>query len=305
MLNKPGKRLVFVVSGGRTGTKFFAVQLGRLLDNVLAVHEPDTLTTDLPEAIGKIRRFGLRHMVVDRLLGKTGIRQLSEAYLSGEIAASEAVRRMRSARASYHASVEQPVIVESYYAWYGLVPLLETAFGNVRVLSIVRDPRDWVRSQMNWGSQFGSRDWAYRLGFAKLSPGRVGDREFAGSWNDMDRFSRLCWFWRAIYTALADAAGLPFVRTERYEDLFAEDVTLSRLQDTLKFLFEDALDLPDLDSTFLRERIHRNLSYDFPHWTEWSTARAAELEAICGPVMRQFNYGREQEWSTLLAENQP
>lgn len=296
----PDKRLVFIVSGGRTGTKFFAVQLGRLLDNVLAVHEPDTLTTNVAEAIGKIRQFGFRHMVVDRLLGRTGIRQLSEACLSGEISDAEAVRRMRSARASYYASVPEPVVIESYYAWYGLVPLLREAFGDVRVLSIVRDPRDWVRSQMNWGSQFGARDWAYRLGFGKLNPNRLGDAEYAPAWRDMDRFSRLCWLWRTIYTALGDAADLSFVRTERYEDLFVEGQDVSRLEGTLAFLFEGTGDLPKLESAVLRERIHGNLSYEFPHWTEWSREQAARLQTICGQPMQQFGYGREPEWTDLL-----
>ena len=295
----PDKRLVFIVSGGRTGTKFFAVQLGRLLDDVLAVHEPDTLPLNLAEALGKIRQFGFRHMIVDRFLGRTGIRQLSEAFLSNELPADDAVQRIRSARTDYHASVPNTTIIESNYAWYGLVPLLDTAFGNVRVLSIVRDPRDWVRSQMNWGSQFGARDWAFRLGFGKLSPARLGDTEFAAAWPAMDRFSRLCWLWRTIYAALNDASDLPFVRTERYEDLLLDENNLPGLERTLAFLFEGVQDIPRLESTFARERIHRNLSYKFPHWKEWTNEQASQLQSICGGLMQEFGYGRESEWSSL------
>ena len=154
---------------------------------------------------------------------------------------------------------------------------------------------------MNWGSQFGARDWAHRLGFGKLNPERLGDTEYASAWNDMDRFSRLCWLWRTIYTALADAAELPFVHSARYEDLFADGVGESPLESTLEFLFAGALELPDLEPTFLRERIHGNLSYAFPHWTDWPHAQASQLEAICGRAMRKFGYGQEQEWTELLA----
>jgi hypothetical protein len=297
----PDKRLVFIVSGGRTGTKFFAVQLGRLFDDVLAVHEPDTLSTSFAETAGKIRTFGFRHMIVDRLLGRTGIRQLSEAFLSKELSADEAVRCMQAARKSYYALVPHPTIIESNYAWYGLVTLLGTAFDNVKVLSIVRDPRDWVRSQMNWGSQFGARDWAYRFGFGKLNPARLGDTEYAAAWSSMGRFSRLCWLWRTIYNALNDASRLPFVHTERYEDLFLDAKNLLRLKRTLEFLFDEGgREIPPLESTFVRERIHGNLSYTFPRWQEWTNEQASQLQEICGALMQEYGYGGEPEWRSLL-----
>lgn len=298
----PGnKRLIFIVSGGRTGTKFFAVQLGRLLQNVVAVHEPDALSTNPRELAGRIRQFGFRHMIIDRLRGQSGIRQLGEAFLCGEVSESEAIERIRAAREAYYAAIKEPAVVESYYAWYGLVPLLDAAFGNARVLSVVRDPRDWVRSQMNWGTQYGRRDWAYRLGFSKLDPGRLGDQAFATAWDGMDRFGRLCWLWRTIYTALNDARRLPWVRTERFEDLFVEHQDLSRLEETLQFLVEGVEDVPGLESAFVRERIHGNVAYSFPGWREWTPARARQLDEICGPLMQDFGYGREPAWAEQVA----
>ena len=117
----------------------------------------------------------------------------------------------------------------------------------------------------------------------------------------MDQFARLCWLWRTIYSALNSSAGLPFVHTERYEDLFFGEDRLSRLERTLSFLFDGASATCGAEPVMLQERIHANVSYAFPDWREWTRAQAAQLDSICGELMRELGYGRESEWLSMLA----
>ena len=86
---KPYK--VIIVSGGRTGTKYFGDLLGTLISDALSVHEPDVWKGFHRGSLERIKTFGIYHMIFGRLSGKTGIRNLSQKYLAKQINLEELV----------------------------------------------------------------------------------------------------------------------------------------------------------------------------------------------------------------------
>ncbi len=294
---------VLVVSGGRTGTKFFGDRLARMLPECHSVHEPDVIA-GFEYPIGeRLRTFGLYHMVIGRLLGRTGIRNLSLQYLSGRLDHGAAVQAIVRHRARYYASLGKPVVLEAYTGWFGLLPVLPDAFARVKVVVVYRDPRDWVRSIMNWGTFYGPRDWVGRLGLGRLLPGTIGDREAAARWPRMSRFERVCWAWTAINRTLREgAARLPSSLCCRYEALFLEQD-----RELQQRLLEYVSDFGDRRFPYhyepgeFRQRVHGS-SGGFPPWQQWSPQQAALLQRHCGELMELLGYGGEPRWRELLAQ---
>ena len=95
------KDLVFIVSGGRTGTQFLGDRLSLAIENSYSVHEPDILPISVKRVGGRLRTFGLWNMVFGKALGLSGIRVLGQRAITGTIdretcrAAATALRMRR------------------------------------------------------------------------------------------------------------------------------------------------------------------------------------------------------------------
>ncbi len=101
------RRLVFVASGGRTGTTFFGERLDEVIADCHSEHEPDVLALNRGRSLLRIRQFGLWHMLFGRMLGTSGLRVLGHRYMTGEMPPATVIRRLREQRAGYHASISR------------------------------------------------------------------------------------------------------------------------------------------------------------------------------------------------------
>ena len=294
-----------VVSGGRTGTKFFGDRLAGMIKDCYSVHEPDVIAGFEYPIMERLRTFGVYHMIIGRLLGRTGIRNLSLRYLAGRLderAVAEAIYRHRAA---YYASLGKPMVLEAYTGWFGLLPVLPKVFSHLRLIVVFRDPRDWVRSIMNWGTFYGPRDWVGRLGLGRLHPGIIGDTENARAWKSMSRFDRVCWAWSAINTILRDGARMvPESFSCRYEDIFFDEEHGRKHQRQLLAYMTDFGDRRFAysyhEDTF-HTKVHGS-SGGFPHWRDWSPLQARTLQHFCGPLMEALEYGQERAWKSKLKD---
>lgn len=297
------KHIGIICSTGRTGTSYFASVLPEVIEGSFCVHEPDVWDGLTRRSLERVRRFGVYHMIVGRVLGTTGLRNLSQRYLGGKITLemlAEAVRRQRS---SYYQSIEADLIIESNGQWFGVLPALPRIFRYYRVVGIIRDARTWLASTMNFGRVHGPKDWVTRLGFRRLDPQLVGDRQYMERWSGMTTFERVCWTWRGINTVLdetiaADANG----RMYRYEDLFLNSASGARIEDMLQFItsFSDRRFSHAFSKDLLDRRVHAISRDAFPDWQAWDREQARTLQEICGPLMEKYGYGSEPRWLELL-----
>jgi len=302
------KDLVFIVSGGRTGTKFFGKALNTIIENCYAVHEPDLMPdpykSDFCEVVHRVRTFGLYHMVIGRLRGETGVRNLARKRLSHELGGDMKTTRqaIHKHRDYFHAGIQQSLVIESYFQWYGLLPEVREVYPNAKVAAIVRDPREWVQSWLNYKGHHDTRDMVLTFGQPRLTPAMIGDQKWADRWSNMSVFHKLCWDWKTIYF-LVDAFA-------QYDEL------------TAAFRFEDLFDpnRPDMRRAFLdfgtthgkRRFAYRDSNALFGQrinassgrtvgWTNWSTADARFLEEMCGDLMARYGYGTEPAWRAKVA----
>ena len=293
------KDLVFIASGGRTGTTFMGEKLVEVIAGCHSEHEPDVLVRDWSKNTGRIREFGLWHMVFGRVLGFTGLRVVGQKFLSGEIDLATAVRRMRKQRASWHDRIDKPLIVESSGRNWMVVPVLQEAFPGSRIVGVIRDPRSWIES---WIRHYPERHATGYDGWwpqGPLTPEQVGDTEWEGQWEALGQFGRLAWDWRIITCELAKAdKASENVRVFRFEDLFDPDND-TVIGEVVRFTaFDGKYAVAELDG-FTRS-VRNASSGPRVVWQDWDPEKAALVDAMCGELMRQYGYGEEPEWRSKV-----
>jgi len=295
------KDLVFIASGGRTGTSFLGHELCRVIDDCWSEHEPDILHATCNLTRKQVADFGLWHMVVGRLLGRTGVRVLGQRLLTGQIDPATVRRRIRQSRRRYHERISETLVIESHAQWWYLAAELQSIFPGAKLIGVVRDPRSWVRSWLNHGGRYDRSDRVRWLPPGRLTPARLGQTELARLWKDWGAFERLAWEWRVIYGHLARATeGAKNARMFRFEDLFAGDG--AAMADLVLFAASHGQRRYSVRSLEgFTARVHNSSHGSAVQWEAWTPEQARFVQHLCGPLMERWGYGMEPEWKDLAA----
>lgn len=286
---------VFLISGGRTGTKFFGNLLQKIIGDTFSVHEPNVLKFNKgpQDILYKIKIFGFYHMILGRLIGQTGIRNLSQKYLGGKLSLQELETAIIRQRRNFYEKITEDLIIESYSGWYGCIPAIQNLYNNYKIIIITRDPRDWVVSNMNWGTLFGQRDWVSKLGLGRLNPKMVNDLEYMKSWDNLTRFQKICWTYKFQYeTMMENVKNDANALVIKFEDLFYSQQRYKNLCFLLDFVtkFENKTFPYTVPTNFLDTQVNKNISYAFPHYENWDNTTKKQFEDICSSIMKKLNY---------------
>jgi len=285
------KEIVFIVSGGRTGTKYFGILLDQIIDNSFSVHEPDVFSGFNRRLLSQIKDFGIYNMLLGRALRNTGIRNLSENYLSGKLSLAKLKTKIINHRENYYSRINQKLIIESYYGWYGCIPAIKELFPYYKIIVITRDPRSWVTSNMNWGQWYGRRDFATKLKLGRLNPKTVGDKKFCAQWNSFSRFEKLCWAYQFIYNKLLESTeGDPNSKLFRFEDLFYSPDKYKVLDDLVRFIVKEKNHNYSIPNRILDKKVHKNISYAFPDYENWDKNMQNQYWNICEKIHHKLGY---------------
>jgi hypothetical protein len=293
--------LVFIASAGRTGTAFLGRNLDRVIGDCHSEHEPDLLFGMHGLTWRQIREFGLWHMLFGRLTGQAGVRVLGQRLLTGGIDAETARRRLRRSRARYHAGIPAGLVIESHFQWWLLAGELARMWPEAKLIGIVRDPRDWIRSWLNHGGRYDRRDRAALLPPGRLTPAKLGQGALARRWDGWGTFGKLAWEWAELYGRLTAAVEAhPAARMWRFEDLFGPDP--APMAELVRFAADHgARRYPVGELAGFTAQAANASRGDAPDWRRWSPAQAALVEELCGPLMARWGYGAEPEWRALAA----
>lgn len=295
------KDLVFIASGGRTGTTFFGHELGAAIDNCWSEHEPDVFSQNWQKTLSRFGRFGINHMLIGRLNGTAGLRPLGHRLLAGNITTEECVDRVKESRAKYHASISQDLIIESSGRWWMFAGHISEFWPDAKMIGVVRDPREWIESWRRHQPHRHSSDWKRWFPLGPLKPEDVGDSEWIGKWDGLSQFEKLAWDWRVILKTLDDAASrCAHVRVFRFEDIFSDDsaaldelLLFATTHGDKKYAFKD-----------IREKLsirHNKSSGHRRAWKSWLPEELLTVDKMCGNLMTHYGYGGEPEWQDALA----
>lgn len=289
------KYFVFLTSAGRTGTKFFGDLLSEMVEGAFSIHEPDVLADFKLKSIQQLRLFGLYHLIIGKILRKTGIRNLSQNFLARKINLTQLKAAIVGHRDKFYHSIDKELIIESYSGWYGAIPGIQNLYKNYKIVVIVRDPRDWVVSNMNWGTMYGKRDWISKLKLGRLNPSMINDSHYIDKWHHFTQFQRLCWAWKTIYEIILKSAEKdPNVIVIKFEDLFHSEKKYDNLRRLLSFItnFSDKNFLFNIPEDILERKTNKNISYSFPKFDSWGSEMKTEMAGICSEIGKNLGYSQ-------------
>jgi len=306
MIKKP---TVIITSLGRTGTLFFARFFKDRFGNVAAFHEAGRITLremKISEIADSIKNFGLKKSVFNKLSGKSGIMSLSHGRMRREMSDHQAAQEIIKNRAAFIEKAAEDLYVESNYQYYGLIDVLPSVFERHKLVYIIRDPRDWVASCINSRLFYHPTDFHTLIG-DRITPALIKDDEYIGKWREMDRFERLCWAWNYINNyAVKSVKNNPHASIYKFEEIFLSDDRAAKLIELMEIILDfDGLRIQKPDkrdvAEFLDRRINKSKIQNFPKWDKWSKERAKFLHEMCGSLMREFDYGKEEKWQDLIS----
>lgn len=152
---------------------------------------------------------------------------------------------------------------------------IRDVFPKVTLIHLVRDGRDVVRSTMPRRMMTVRNPFSMRIHPTKSDP-------WSANWDQMDRFSRICWYWQEENSRLRQAIGetVQFERILSSYDYF-HDKILKPCQIFIdKERWEIAINSP------------RNVtsSHQMPKWDDWTAEQQRIFREICGEEMERCGY---------------
>ncbi len=167
-----------------------------------------------------------------------------------------------------------------------LAPVLHELVRPLRVVHLVRDPRDWIRSMANFGAAGWRRHVIEFVPFA-----RTVHPEARSRWRSLDTISRFAWRWRLANEQLrASGAHAEHYCLIRYEDLFSEERSLA--QATARRLFDS---MPPRDSggeldANRERRVNPSRGGKVGPWQHWPRETQQRVMEICAPLLAPMGY---------------
>ncbi|HEV8607943.1 MAG TPA: hypothetical protein VGQ99_21590 [Tepidisphaeraceae bacterium] len=256
-----GKKFVLIVSSGRTGTKALAQHLSRCYPDVCALHEPSP-------------SWRLRMGTTRALCGRSSREELVELLVK--------------LRRGLVAGLERGIYVESNPYLSGFVEVFGEVFEEVRVVHVVRDPRTYVRSGVNFGAFRGMKKLAAEWWPDWFPRPQMCIEAHGLKWGDMDAIERLAWFWGLVNSQLNRGEGIygqRYLRI-RFEDLFSTDGGgLERLTDWIGLARSSVL-----REEANREHVNASQREELPEWAKWSEKDRTKVLKHCESLMKVYDY---------------
>ena len=264
-------KTILILSTGRVGSKFLIRLFSESFSNLEAHHG------------GPYSRFF-------NVLGNMCLANLLPNRMVGKVYSQMIGRVVRRCPAEFYLDANAYVV--------GLLPYLDKAYPNLKIVHLVRDPRDVVRSYINWIHTRPASWLAHHfIPFWQPKPSLTA----LGSWTKLlseELFDRLAWVWALKNSKFMELSEfeVPY-HMVRFEDLFAVPNGKVEFVRLLEFMGLPSVDIP---GNRLDQKINQTTKKNFPHWTEWSPDLCAHLTSICGTAMIRYGYGNEQEWLEQL-----
>ncbi|MDL1974692.1 MAG: sulfotransferase domain-containing protein [Deltaproteobacteria bacterium] len=158
---------------------------------------------------------------------------------------------------------------------------------NPKVVHLVRDPRDFVTSFMNWKSQSFSKKILHNLiPFWQPFPRGKGLSFF--HWIFMSKFEKFCWTWYYKNYLFKQLEGKTNYKLIKMENLTKGYNSKANVKTLARFcgLGKKEFDYEQITS----HSTNKSITKCFPSYNNWSAKKQNTLKRICGELMIDFGY---------------
>ena len=262
-------RLVFILGSHRTGTNTLASFFDQHYGNEVASFH---------------QYAGLRKVNID-----------STRYLYGKISEHNFRKTINRVIVEHINQQTKSTYILSNGFNYLAARFIEQEFNDVKIVHIVRDPRDFVQSYTNW-VHGRWQSWVANkfVPFWNVSGNKIGEMT-KQQWNSFNEFQRFCWYWKFKNEKIedwysADAESYFFIR---FEDLINKEKRVDSLNGLLNFT---GLKYQSGCETFFDTKHNASKGHTLPNWQKWDKKKCRQLNEICGNLIKKYSYGSEFEW---------
>lgn len=252
------EKIVFILSTSRTGTKTLAAGLHS--DDILSPHQP---------AYSRILTIA------------------SNYYLHGWISRRSLEWLVSCTREPQIMNASCRYYLQVFSLDYLPAKIISEKIQNVYVIHIVRDPRTFVTSYMNWMHTRFKSFIANKLILGWHPSGYFTGEMSWKKWQQMNEFQRVCWHWTYKNTLLEKL----FDNYDNYLRIRFEDLFLTRDSNGLKSVLS-FVDIPYRERFSAVVNRSENISNKmyFPRWDNWTVGQKQQLLDICGEKMKTYDY---------------
>ena len=247
----------FIVSTGRTGTQFLAHFFSENCAKVKSVHEP------YPS-----RRF----------------RILSNMYRVGKIKKSSIILAFKHSRK--YILKDNPNYdhyIESNNFLYGFTGVLNEIIKDAKIIHIIRDPRDYIKSHLNHGVFKGKKLIAKKF----LPFWFMNVRRDLKIQKKLSEYEVLAGRWVIVNKFIEETCkGNDNYKMFKYEDLFGENRN-QNLYELAKFI---GLPADEIDFKDEYKKLNAGKKNIANKWNTWSKEELESVYDICGDMMNYFGY---------------
>ena len=259
----------FIISTGRTATKFLATYLQENYSTkVLAMHEPtpDLLNTGIKFLRKEITKDGLlNHIKLNRSL------QCKEVNKSNP----------------------HKIYIESNNNVLTSLNELKNVFPKVKFIHVTRDPLTYVGSSLN---KINKGKAEYTMYSETDNRPRITAKDYngdaySGAWDAFSQFQKVTWYWNKTNRMILDYKSTNSnITTIKYEDIFFDqnNIGLYKMLDFLGLKKEDSLDKFAINSRVNVSLGKKDLNYD-----NWSEEEQQFFKNVVSNTAKELNYTLE------------
>lgn len=226
--------------------------------------------------------------------GRT-IRILTTMYLEGLIGEKLLKRLTYWSRIKKIPEIESDVYIETSAFNYYAGKYIKEALPETKIVHIVRDPRDFVISFLNY-IDGRTQSWIANnlTPFWNVSGVRAGNVP-AKKWRNYPKLLKFAWHWNFKNQLIEDlyAHDKPNYFFVKFENLVNPKTREATLQQIFSFL---NIEFKEEYNSFFDEKRNESKSNRYKKWPHWDTATCKELQFICNDLMQKYGYGYEPEW---------
>ena len=246
---------IFISSSGRSGSTSIVEALSKI-ENVSAHHGPKNKHFERINCLRYLEKRGEPGVDSDQVIAK--------------------LKKYRDPLIRQVAS-EGQVYIESSWFISAILPELVQLYPDAKIIHLVRDGRDFVRSGMN------------RFWFS----GKKSDLKRVGIWTRdkwgppascKTRFQKICWLWAEQQRVMQ--AGLKRIPSKNnFGVVRFEDLIVNGLDE-----FINKLDINGKTGVTMQALNKTKKNFLIPHWREWDPKMAAEAKRHMGAELELFRY---------------
>ena len=265
-------RSVLIISTGRTGTKFIANLLNRHLSDACVYHaSPYTPMINI----------------------------LCNAHLAGYLPRNAVEYTWGIFKKKELSTCHKGIYIDSNNHLYALPLISPNLYPGLKVIHIIRDPRSYVPSHINWMKHRPKSYFAHHFVPFWQPNGFLMGEFTAKNWLKASTFERFCWIWdykNAVIKKIQDT-DIDYLSI-RFEDIFLSNDGTKNINKLLAFA-----GLPPALTSIneLQTRENQAKERTFPEWIKWTNELSAQMDKICGKRMLEYGYGTELEWRNKIA----